>query len=204
MQALISYSKIELVIKKSKFLGEGFPINSTKEVRSILKELKEKHKGASHVVHAFAFGENGESQGSSDDGEPQGSAGRPALLVLNSFGLTNTMISITRWFGGILLGRGGLIKAYQEATKKLIQNSVLKTLVKESTFRLTCSYQESDSIFYILEKNHALIISKDYSEDVQYIFRILEENKKNLLSILQERRCTCIEEITTLPNQHVY
>ena len=201
MQSLVSYSKIELVIKKSRFLGEGFPINSTKEVRLILKELKEKHKGASHVVHAFVVGKNGESQGSSDDGEPQGTAGRPALLVLNGYGLTNTMISITRWFGGILLGRGGLIKAYQQSTKELIEHSKLKILVEETTFRLMCSYHENDLIFHILEKNNAIIITRDYKEDVQYVFRILEENKKNLLSMLQERRCI-IEEIN-LPNPHL-
>jgi len=201
MQSLVSYSKIELVIKKSRFVGEGFPINSTKEVRLILKELKEKHKGASHVVHAFVVGKNGESQGSSDDGEPQGTAGRPALLVLNGYELTNIMISITRWFGGILLGRGGLIKAYQQSTKELIEHSKLKTLVEETTFRLTCTYHENDLVFHILEKNNALIITRDYKEDVQYVFRILEENKKNLLSILQERRCI-IEEIN-LPNPHL-
>lgn len=201
MQSLISYSKIELVVKKSRFLGEGFPITSTKDVRVILKELKEKHKGASHVVHAFIAGKNGESQGSSDDGEPQGTAGRPVLLVLNGLGLTNTMISVTRWFGGILLGRGGLIKAYQQSTKELIEHSKLKTLVEEATFRLTCSYQENENLLYILKKNSATIIAKDYKEDVQYMFRILEENKKNLLSMLQERRCIC-EEIN-LPSPHL-
>ncbi len=115
MDILVEYAQNEIFIKNSRFLAEAFPVNSQQEARDCLKEQKLKYKEATHVVHAFVVGEQGEVLGCSDDGEPSGTAGKPALAVLKGAGITNLIITITRWFGGTLLGTGGLVKAYGDS-----------------------------------------------------------------------------------------
>ena len=91
--------------------------------RDLVKAQKSKYADATHVVHAFVIGSGAEILGMSDDGEPSGTAGRPTLDVLKGRGCTNTLITITRWFGGTLLGTGGLVKAYSGGAKQVIQKA---------------------------------------------------------------------------------
>ena len=187
MLSLVSYCKNEIIIKKSRFLAEGFPITQSEIVRQILKEQKEKHAGARHVVHAFIIGNKGEVQGASDDGEPKGTAGRPALSVLQHSSVTNIMVTITRWFGGILLGTGGLVKAYQDSTKSLLNIASLQEIKTYASFKAKTDYKNADLLLFLLEKNGASITKKDFAEGVYYSFEVLEENKTALLSLIKER-----------------
>lgn len=194
MFSLVSYCKNEITIKKSRFLTEGFPITQSEEVKQILKEQREKHAGARHVVHAFILGNKGEIQGASDDGEPKGTAGRPTLSILQYALVTNIIVTVTRWFGGILLGTGGLVKAYQDSTKFLLNIASLKEMRTYTSFNIKTDYKNADSLSLLLEKNGALITKKDYNEEVCYSFEVLEENKTALLSLIKERiRAVIIE-----------
>lgn len=194
MLSLVAYCKNEITIKKSRFLTEGFPITQSEEVKQILKAQREKHADARHVVHAFIVGNKGEVQGASDDGEPKGTAGRPALAILKHASVTNIMVTITRWFGGILLGTGGLVKAYQDSTKSLLNIASLKEIKTYASFKATTSYKDSTPLLLLLEKHGALITKKDYTEGVCYSFEMLEENKTALLSLIKERiRAVTIE-----------
>ena len=103
----------ELIIKGSRFLSEVFIIQNQAEVRTIIKEQKNKYSDATHVCHAFISGKNAEVMGMSDDGEPGGTAGRPMLDVLKGRPVTNILVTVTRWFGGTLLGTGGLYMGQQ-------------------------------------------------------------------------------------------
>src|SRR5574344_402051 len=107
MNILSKYTVSEQNIKGSRFLSELFSCST--------------HKDATHVVHAFIIGDNAEISGISDDGEPSGTAGRPILDILRGNGTTNLILTVTRWFGGTLLGTGGLVKAYGSSAKQVLE-----------------------------------------------------------------------------------
>jgi len=146
MKVLMRYASSELNVKSSRFLAEIFPINSAAEARELLKSQKGKYEDARHVVHAFIAGENGEVLGCSDDGEPSGTAGRPALAVLKGSGITNIMLTITRWFGGTLLGTGGLVKAYSATAKEALTQVHTEPLIQKAEFTCECSYEDHNPL----------------------------------------------------------
>lgn len=183
----VSYCKNEIVIKKSRFLAECFPIEKVSDARELIKAKKEEYKTARHVVHAFIIGKQGEHQGSSDDGEPKGTAGHPSLAVLKGADLTNILVTITRWFGGILLGTGGLVRAYTESTQDLIEMAELKEDRNEEKLTIRCTYSESNVVKTVLEKEGITITDSTYGEEVLYSFCILEEAKAPLLALLAEK-----------------
>ncbi len=194
MYVLSSYCQNEIIIKKSRFLAEGFVVDSPEYARDILKNQKQKYKDARHVVHAFVIGKEKSILGSSDDGEPKGTAGRPALLVLQHSPVTNIMITITRWFGGILLGTGGLVKAYADSAKGLLNVAILKELKAEKCLKIVCSYSESGLVKKFIEKTNANILNEIYSQSVEYLIKIPEEDKKALVEHLHSNTRAFIEE----------
>ncbi len=131
----------EIEAKRSRFLAETFPVSTQEEARALLKAQKEKYADANHVVHAFAVGKTAGTLGCSDDGEPSGTAGRPVLEVLKGSGLTDVMVTVTRWFGGTLLGTGGLVKAYTEAAKAVLAATESEELVERRTFSVEVGYE---------------------------------------------------------------
>jgi len=106
----------EIVIKKSRFIGHVRPVGSEEEAVAFIEEIKKEHWSATHNCSAYVVGERDEFQKQSDDGEPSGTAGKPILEVIKQQGLKNTVVVVTRYFGGIMLGAGGLIRAYTDAT----------------------------------------------------------------------------------------
>lgn len=144
MNILKNYVSFEENIKGSRFLSEIFPCNSQSDARELIKTQKAKYADATHVVHAFIIGQNAEIMGMSDDGEPGGTAGRPALDVLKGSGCTNLILTITRWFGGTLLGTGGLVKAYSGGAKKVMEEAVrcgvVEELVEKTAFQIKTDY----------------------------------------------------------------
>ena len=166
MYVLSSYCQNEIIIKKSRFLSEGFFVESPEYAREILKRQKQTYKDARHVVHAFVAGENGEVLGCSDDGEPSGTAGRPALAVLKGSGITNIMLTITRWFGGTLLGTGGLVKAYSDSAKLVLTEAVTEELIKKESFHFECSYAEWENLKRSLDEFSVEMLHADYGEKV--------------------------------------
>jgi uncharacterized YigZ family protein len=141
MNVLRSNCSAEITVRNSRFLAEAFAVSAQDAARSIIKAQKARHADATHVVHAFVIGPTGGVLGSSDDGEPSGTAGRPALDVLKGSGLTNTMVTVTRWFGGTLLGTGGLVKAYSDAVKAVLAVADTEELVEMRLFSLSVSYE---------------------------------------------------------------
>ncbi|QGZ97322.1 YigZ family protein [Mycoplasma sp. NEAQ87857] len=110
--------KTEYIIKKSKFYGFCIPLNDKADVKKIINQYKKEHKKAAHVVHAYLILNNGcETAGFSDDGEPKNTAGRPIYDLLRMKQVYNVLIIIVRYFGGVKLGAGGLIRAYRESAK---------------------------------------------------------------------------------------
>lgn len=182
----ISY--IELEIKKSKFIGECYYAGTEKEAKEIILSLKKEHKTATHVVYAFICGKpNSQSMGMSDDGEPKGTAGKPVLQVVKGSGLTNILCAVIRYFGGIKLGTGGLVKAYTEAAQAAIEKLETKQLIDESEITITISYDNFDNVRRIIstEKN-TKIISEEFLSDVKIKFSAPDTKMEFLISKIKD------------------
>ena len=164
MKVPTSNSSTESIIKGSRFLSESFMISSQAEVRELIKKQKQKYADATHVCHAFICGKNAEIMGMSDDGEPGGTAGRPMLDVLKGRGVTNILVTVTRWFGGTLLGTGGLVKAYGDGAKDVLEKTTFEELVEKSAFSLECDYQQYQIVKKIFEGYQISDTAEDFGE----------------------------------------
>ncbi|MCR5172207.1 MAG: YigZ family protein [Treponema sp.] len=152
----------ELIIKGSRFLSEVFIIQNQAEVRTIIKEQKNKYSTATHVCHAFISGNNAEVMGMSDDGEPGGTAGRPMLDVLKGRSVTNILVTVTRWFGGTLLGTGGLVHAYGDSVKQVLDKLELVELIDKSSFSFKCDYAQYQVIKKLMQDYTLFEVTEDF------------------------------------------
>lgn len=152
----------ELIIKGSRFLSEVFIIQNQAEVRTIIKEQKNKYSDATHVCHAFISGKNAEVMGMSDDGEPGGTAGRPMLDVLKGRSVTNILVTVTRWFGGTLLGTGGLVHAYGDSVKQVLDKLELVELIDKSSFSFKCDYAQYQVLKKLMQNYKLYDVTEDF------------------------------------------
>ena len=170
MDILENYISTELIIKNSRFLSELFPCKEQNEARGIVKAQKQKYADATHVVHAFVLGLSGEVLGMSDDGEPSGTAGHPALDVLKGRNCTNLVLTITRWFGGTLLGTGGLVKAYGDCAKAVLQvaeeNNLLIPYVEKKEFAFSADYTLYQAIKRFLSNYNISDLVENFGTEV--------------------------------------
>ena len=180
MNVLTEYAEASIEVKKSKFLAEAFVVSSQAEARALLREQKAKYQDATHVVHAFISGLNAEVSGCSDDGEPSGTAGRPVLEVLKGRNCTNIMITVTRWFGGTLLGTGGLVKAYGDAAKAVLELCKTEEYIPKAQFKFDAPYPLYEQIKLILKQHSAEISSEDFAENIHIEGIIPEADKEKL------------------------
>ncbi|MDD7269050.1 MAG: YigZ family protein [Treponema sp.] len=165
MLVLTKPVQFEEIIKGSRFLSELIPCESQAQARDILKAQKEKYADATHVVHAFIVGKNGEVMGMSDDGEPSGTAGRPTLDVLKGRNCTNLIITITRWFGGTLLGTGGLVKAYSNGAKQVLEAAATQNAFEELIEKTDFIFSTDYSLYKLLKNNFVNYQLYNISED---------------------------------------
>jgi len=165
MKVPLKPASAEIEVKKSRFIAFAHPITDTREIRRLVSETRKEHPQANHVVHAAVIGPDGNQFSMSDDREPKNTAGRPALEVLKGSSITNIAVLIVRYFGGTLLGTGGLVKAYQDAVRSVLD--VLKTeeLVEKSNFTLTLGYDVYDQ-FVILGKAFDIVSSEEFGTDI--------------------------------------
>lgn len=163
----------ELIIKNSKFITIVEPLNNIEDFDDIMTNIKSKYKNATHYCYAYIIGDK---KHSSDDGEPSGTAGSPILNVLEKNKLTNILCVIVRYFGGIKLGAGGLIRAYGKSTANALKISDIKTLINVYKIKFTFKYENIKEIEAIINK--ALVLSKDYSDLVTYEIIIKKEQKE--------------------------
>ena len=152
----------EIVEKKSRFIAYVRPVNTEEEATSFIDEIKKKHWDARHNCSAFVIGKNNELTRCSDDGEPSGTAGKPMLEVLLGQGLHNVAVVVTRYFGGVLLGTGGLVRAYQAAVKEGILASKILEKFSGAMYKVETDYNGIGKIQYILAKENINTLGVDY------------------------------------------
>ena len=167
MQRLVSTTPFTLLVKNSRFLAELLPVENQEDARKRLAEQKAKYEGtgAGHVVHALVIGPQANILGCSDAGEPAGTAGRPVLEVLKGADVTDVLLTVTRWFGGIKLGTGGLVKAYSESAQGVLAQSVFQEIVAmhRSTFLVPFACLESAK--RLLSEAHFTIQQEEYGAE---------------------------------------
>ena len=166
-------STAEIVEKKSKFIANVFYVESTHEAEDIIKKLKKKYYDARHNCFAYSiYSEEGLINRFSDDGEPSGTAGAPMLNIITSQNLSNVLVVVTRYFGGVLLGTGGLVRAYttafQEALNKV--DKINKDLGLEVVLKI--NYQDLEKVKYYLKQNDIEIIDYKYNENIDLYINI--------------------------------
>ena len=164
MKSIINKETYEITIKNSKFIGVIIPIESLDDVKDNINTIKEEYKNATHYCYAFTLINN---KGFSDDGEPNKTAGIPILKIIESNGLVNVLVVVIRYFGGIKLGPGGLIRAYSNTCKEVINKSTLVELIKGIEASITFSYSKEKEVNYLLE--NTIIKNKLYEENCTYI-----------------------------------
>ena len=158
----------ELVEKKSKFIANLFYIESREEAEDIIKMQKKKYYDARHNCYAFrVLGEDGIIEKSSDDGEPSGTAGAPMLNILSKMEITNVLVIFTRYFGGILLGTGGLVKAYSNSTKLALEKAEISMLEEGFVYKLELNYSDLENFKYFMKNNEIKILKEEYFENVK-------------------------------------
>ena len=143
---VLGASEAEFTEKKSRFIGRCFPVETEDEAFAVIADVKKRHWDATHNCYAFIVGENGLTQRFSDDGEPSGTAGMPILDVIKQKGLTNTLIVVTRYFGGILLGAGGLVRAYSKAAASAVDCADMVRVEPAAVMTVEIDYSRDGSL----------------------------------------------------------
>ena len=163
----------EIVEKKSKFIANLFYVESVKEAENIIKETRKKYYDARHNCFAYRImEENKVMEKFSDDGEPSGTAGAPMLNILQKNNLVNVLIIVTRYFGGILLGTGGLLRAYSDSLLSAIDNAKLLKMCLGDELQATVDYSEFENFKYYCKINEISIVDCKYLENIVCILNI--------------------------------
>jgi uncharacterized YigZ family protein len=162
--------------KGSKFLAFAFPVKTEEDVKRILTQIRKQHHVANHHCYAFRLGADKQSFRSSDDGEPSNTAGKPILGQIQSKDLTNILIVVARYFGGTLLGVGGLINAYRQAAADALTNAeIIEEIVKEK-YKLHFDYLQMNEVMKIIKDEKLEIISQNFELECELIFRVRKNN----------------------------
>lgn len=166
MKVIYTGGEGEIIEKKSRFIATLRPVQTEKEAAAFIGEMKKKYWDARHNCSAFVIGDNQEKARCSDDGEPSQTAGRPMLDVLLKEEIHNAAVVVTRYFGGVLLGTGGLVRAYQKAVQAGLDNSVILDIKPGQKLAVHTDYNGLGKIQYILGKAKITVMEVEYTDQV--------------------------------------
>lgn len=175
------FGEDEIIINKSRFIGYAMPINSEEEALKFIDKIKTKHKDATHNVYAYVFGESNNIQRFSDDGEPSGTAGIPALEVIKKENLRNVAVVVTRYFGGIKLGAGGLIRAYTKGAKIGLEAGIIVEKVLHRKIKVRVNYTSYGIIENFLNQEGYIVDNIIYDDAVNIYVYIKSEDVEGFM-----------------------
>jgi len=172
----------EIVEKKSKFIANIFYVENSDEAEEYIKQIKKKYNDARHNCFAYAIetGDGGIAVKYNDDGEPQGTAGAPMLKMILEQGLSNILVVVTRYFGGILLGTGGLVRAYSGAVEKALEQAEIVEKTRGYEAEIQVEYSEVEPLKYYLQKMNIKVKKIEYLENVKFTIEIIDELSKKI------------------------
>ena len=183
MNSCLTIQAIENILykdKASKFYGFAYPVKNEIEIKEKLEKLKDLHPKATHHCYAYRLGTDKNNYRANDDGEPNGTAGKPILGQIDSFGVTNCLIVVIRYFGGTKLGVSGLIDAYKICAKQTLENTIIIEEKILNYYTLICLYQNINKIYQIIHNYNAIIIEQHLNNNSTFIVAV-EQEKANLL-----------------------
>jgi uncharacterized YigZ family protein len=180
VRVLKARTEAEIEVRKSRFIAIAVPITDLSQIKGLVAQARLDHPGANHVVHAAVVGPDGQQLSYSDDKEPRNTAGRPAVEVLKGSGITDILVLIIRYFGGTLLGTGGLVKAYSESVKEVLRTASTEELIAKHSFSLTIPYNLYDLTKIALDDVKASIEDESFATAVTIIGSLPAANAPSL------------------------
>ena len=202
-KTILKSESSEIVEKKSKFISYIHYVENEEMIEEILKEYKKKYYDSRHICYAWRIMKDGQiAEKSNDDGEPSGTAGAPMLNIITKNELTNILVVVTRYFGGILLGTGGLVKAYSEATIKALEKVKIVNEEIGDEVEVTILYNEWEKFKYYCEKNNINIINVVYDEKIKSRIEATQTEKSKIEELI-EKGTLKIEEIKIIKEKNI-
>ena len=193
----------EIIEKKSKFIAHLFYVENVEEAEEILENEKKKYFDARHNCYAYRILLGNQIvEKSSDDGEPSGTAGAPMLSILQKNNLVNSLIVVTRYFGGILLGTGGLVRAYSDSLLKAIEGATLVKICLGIEFRVEIEYPEFENFKYYCKINNINIVNSEYLEKIVCKIELEESKKEKFLQDYKTKNIK-IKELEELSKKYI-
>lgn len=183
--------------KGSKFLSCAYPFSDVSELKNIIENIKKEHYNARHHCFAYMLGHERLQWRTNDDGEPSGTAGKPILGQINSAGLTNILIVVTRYFGGTLLGVSGLINAYRSAAASAIENSEIIELLIQEYYEITYPYSSMNDVMKILKEEEVEQSEHNFEQECKIKINFRVSSKEKMLSRLSRVNGLVYKHITT-------
>lgn len=171
--------------KNSKFFGYCFPVQSEDEVKEILEKVKKEHYSARHWCYAFQIGTEQIHYRANDDGEPSGSAGLPIYGQIQSFEVTNILVVVVRYFGGVKLGVGGLVSAYKETAKMALENSEIVEKTIDIQYRITFGYKDMNRVMRVIKEKNVNVIGQKLEMDCQIEISVRKKDAPMIFSIFE-------------------
>jgi len=180
------FGQDSIIINKSKFIGYSTPIESEKDALEFIDRIRSEHRDATHNVYAYVLGENNNVQKFSDDGEPSGTAGIPVLEVIKKEDLRNVAVVVTRYFGGIKLGAGGLIRAYTKGAKIGLDAGIIVEKILHHKMKIRINYSLYGMIENFLNTAGYIVDNIQYDEAVNIYVYVKFSNKERFVNLIKD------------------
>ncbi|MBQ3408010.1 MAG: YigZ family protein [Clostridia bacterium] len=194
----------EIVEKKSRFIANLFFVDSACDAENKIKLIKKKYFDAKHNCYAYIINKDNEvTKKSSDDGEPSGTAGAPMLEILEKNNMANVLIIVTRYFGGILLGTGGLVRAYSDSLKKAMGNATFATQEHGYELDITLEYTDFENFKYYCGKNNIMITGNEYLDKIICKIELNDTEKERLYNDYENQNKLRIKKIDNIRQKNV-
>ena len=185
-KTLMKRAEDEFIINKSRFIGHGKPVETEEEALAFLSEMRETYKDASHNCYAYIIGPNMGVMRYSDDGEPGGTAGMPIIEVMKNRGVTNACVVVTRYFGGVLLGAGGLVRAYTQGAAAAINACEVGVMHPTARYMMDVPYPLLSRVEYFFKSAPVSIEAKDFSDVITFTFLVKVQDEAALIESLTQ------------------
>ena len=183
---IVKNGESEIVEKKSRFFGLAAFASTEQEAKDIVNSIKKEHYAARHVCYAYIIGEDNPAIKYSDDGEPGGTAGKPILDVIKNSGIHNIVVTVTRYFGGVLLGTGGLVRAYTDAAKEAVNAAEIREVCLRRNYDISIDYSEFDKIKFLIDGIEGTQTEIDYTDKVVIHLNIPDIAAEDAISRITE------------------
>lgn len=183
--------------KGSKFIAYALPVSNQEDIKNALKRIRNKEHAARHFCYAYTLGSSQEIQKESDDGEPKNSAGKPILRQLLSSQISNTIVIVVRYFGGVKLGVGGLISAYKGATLQALEKINTEYRFVKSFYKIDFHYKEMNNVMRIVKEHKLNIIDRNFEESCSLTFSIRQNQASTINTIFEQHHKIDIQFLKT-------